>query len=71
MRGQYKRIKKSKYKYVNLVAMGKGVEKWEAQIPYLCWTKFCDTEKDAGLAVDKKLIEIKKEPVNVLVRRQI
>lgn len=56
---------------MNLVAMGKGVEKWEAQIPYLCWTKFCDTEKDAGLAVDKKLIEIKKEPVNVLVRRQI
>lgn len=71
MAGNCKHILKSKYKYVNLIEWHKGVQKWQAQIPNLKWTKFCDTEIEATKAVDIKLIMSKKEPVNILVRRQI
>jgi len=37
-------------------------------LPQYRYIKVCDTERAAALAVDKKLIELKKEPINILKR---
>lgn len=60
---------KSEYKYVNKWIVG-GVLKYRAHInKFGGWVKFCDTERGAAKAVDLKLIEKGKEPVNILVRK--
>ena len=75
---QYKVVKKSdKYKYIYLVKSPKThKELWVAKLgpKYnptvgLSWIAYFDNEKDAALAVDKKLIAAKKEPVNILKRK--
>lgn len=47
--------------------------KYRAQIirlePSINWRAYFDTEREAAIAVDKKLIEIGEEPVNILVRK--
>ena len=70
-----KRIRKSdKYKYVYLYELRdkrKPVEKWYAMTDKLHFdfkSSFHDTEREAALAVDRKLIELNKEPVNILKR---
>ena len=64
----FKRIGKSKlYKYVQEVQFGKN-KLWRAELPKYNYVKVCDTERAAALAVDKKLIELKKEPINILKR---
>lgn len=70
-----KRIRKSdKYKYVylyELIDKKKPVEKWFAMTGNLHFdfkSSFHDTEREAALAVDRKLIELNKEPVNILKR---
>lgn len=64
----FKRIGKSKlYKYVQEVQFGTN-KLWRAELPQYNFVKVCDTERAAALAVDKKLIELKKEPINILRR---
>lgn len=66
-----KRKGSKKYKYVQYQDGKDGVRHW-----YAClrgsgygnsWA--AKSERDAALKIDKKLIEMGKEPVNILVRR--
>jgi len=63
--------KTSNYKYVRFVAKkhGKPFNKWEAQV-YINQgnqsKSYHDEERDAALAVDKKLISLGRDPVNIL-----
>lgn len=61
----------SKYKLVYLF-LNKGKEVWTASIgtKYGRNMKYFKTEREAALAVDKYLIEMGKNPVNILVRRK-
>jgi hypothetical protein len=72
LKGTLKRKGKSDlYKYVYLVEycnQGKCQEKWRAEIPKYKWQKVFDVEKEAGKAVDLKLIEMNQKPINVLKR---
>jgi hypothetical protein len=64
----FKRLGKSKiYKYVQHVQFGTNML-WRAELPQYKYVKVFDTERAAALAVDKKLIELKKEPINILKR---
>ena len=51
---------------------GRKENKFRAQIPangiHRSYSKICDNVKSAAKAVDLKLIERGKEPVNILVR---
>jgi len=67
MATKYKTGGKSKYKYVSLEWDSNGKERWIMSI-YGNRKPF-DTERQAAIAVDKKLIEKGKEPVNILVRK--
>lgn len=71
-RGAFKEyVGKSKYKYVNTWLVG-GILKYRAHInKFGGWVKFCDSEIEAAKAVDLKLIEQGKEPVNILVRKSV
>jgi hypothetical protein len=69
----HKRIRKSdKYKYVALYKMDSGDEIWAADLRNASnknnTVSYHKTEKAAAKAVDLKLIEYNKEPINVLVR---
>ena len=69
MATRLKRIRKSsKYKYVALFKTKEGVDRWVATI--MGNTKSYDTEKEAALSVDKKLINKGKDPVNILIRKK-
>jgi hypothetical protein len=66
-----KRKTSNKYKYVKYKDCKDGVRRW-----YAClrgkgrgnsWA--AKSERDAALKIDKKLIEMGKEPVNILVRK--
>lgn len=63
-----RKIQDSKYKGVSKVTNGRK-EYWMTQ--YRTgnhrWEKHCDTERQAAIAFDKKMLEIGKEPVNILV----
>ncbi len=61
--------KSSKYKYVSQWISGKGEIIWVAMICKT--TKPFDTEREAAIYVDKALIGMGKEPVNIMVRRQV
>lgn len=67
MATKYKTGGKSKYKYVVLEWDSTEKERWIMSI-YGNRKPF-DTERQAAIAVDKKLIERGKEPVNILVRK--
>lgn len=72
--------KKSKYKYVSKVGLKdhKRIKiKWRAQIsdynrlskgksPYSSYCGFFDTEREAAIAVDKAMLRIGRNPVNIL-----
>lgn len=66
--------KTSNYKGVSFIAKkgGKTYSKWQAQV-YVSQgvqsKSYHDEERDAALAVDKKLISIGKDPVNILKRK--
>jgi len=69
--------KGSKYKYVNLyIDRTTKKETWEAALNRdtnkkegASWSKSFDNERDAALAVDKKLISLGKNPVNILKKK--
>jgi hypothetical protein len=56
----------SKYKYVNKLICEKGVIRWGSNLPGFQCT--FNTERECALAVDKKLIERGKCPINILIR---
>lgn len=60
--------KTSKYKGVGLYTID-GVLKWKAF--YMVsktsmWQKICSSEREAAIAYDKKMLELGKQPVNIL-----
>ena len=57
---------KSKYKYVTICETDQKI-KYRAQIKN--WCKMCLDEREAAKAVDLKMIEQGKHPVNILVRK--
>lgn len=62
----------SKYKYVYYRGDYPSRSKpWQGclKVHGRSWTKMCKTEKQAAIAVDKQLIEMGKEPVNVLKKK--
>ena len=64
-----KKIRKSdKYKYVHLILYN-GVEKWQSALGAFGGSKVFDTEREAALNADKRLLEKGKEPVNILIRK--
>ena len=67
MASHFTRIKKSdRYKYVTLYLTSKGEERWAAKI--YGNGKYFDTEKEAAICIDKKLLEKGKDAVNILVK---
>lgn len=63
----HKRIKKSEsYKYVSMVEGERGRILWRCE--YKCTITY-DTEREAAIAVDKKLISEGKDPINILKRK--
>lgn len=65
---RHSKVAHSKYKYVKYYKGYYG-EGWAAQIPLFRWGELFDDEKKAAIAVDIKMIEKGKEPVNVLVHK--
>jgi hypothetical protein len=65
--GWRKFIKSDTYKYVTKAIDMNGKIYWRFRFGNT--SKFYDTEKEAGIAADKFLISMGKEPVNILVRR--
>jgi hypothetical protein len=63
-----KRICKTEYKYVYVVAFD-GLPTYRAELAKYRWSKCFPRLRDAALAVDKKLIEMMLPPVNILVKR--
>lgn len=66
----------SKYKFVHLrtkvhLNFGRWKGKWVASLEHDHgkWRAYFETEREAALAVDKKLIELGEEPVNILKRK--
>ena len=59
----------SKYKHVSRIPTARKNQKsWKAHIRSgnKLWQKTCDTEREAALEADKKLISMGEEPVNIL-----
>lgn len=66
-------IKKSDYKGVALIRKARSKEEsWVAQYKYrkTNWSAHFDTERQAAVAYDKKMLELGREPVNVLVKKK-
>ena len=61
-------IGRTEYKYVRKFLYD-GEPMFCANIPKLRWTKVCKNIRDAAKAVDLKMIEQGKEPINILVRK--
>lgn len=59
----------SKYKYVRLWVSPKGEKIWVAMICGV--TRQFNTEREAAIYIDKALIRMGKEPINIMVRKQI
>ena len=66
--GKMKRICKTEFKYVSVVNYD-GVATFRAELCKYKWMKCFSSCREAALAVDKKLIEKGKQPVNILVKR--
>ena len=58
--------KASKYKYVAKYEGERGLILWQCN--YKCSLRY-KTEREAAIAVDKRLIAEGKEPINILVRK--
>jgi len=58
--------KASKYKYVSKYQGERGMIRWQCN--YKCGIRY-DTEREAAIAVDKRLIAEGKDPINILVRK--
>lgn len=65
---KFKRLGKTKYKYVYIVSFD-NVETYRAELSKYKFCKCFDNMRDAAIAVDKKLLENNKEPVNILKRK--
>lgn len=66
---QLKYVRKSeKYKYVTLYEAKDKSPRWRAQI--FGSGKIFDTEREAAICIDKKLIDKGKEPVNILIKKE-
>lgn len=71
-------VKYSKYKGVTFLdynpSKGKTAKMvWQAQYVMpngKLWSSRHETEREAALAYDKKMLELGKEPVNILKRKQ-
>ena len=63
-----KRIGSTKYKYVSEMEVEEK-RCYHARISNFLWKKYFDDLRDAAKAVDLKMIEKGKEPVNILVRK--
>jgi len=63
--------KYSNYKGVSKILLSGKYIYWKAE--YRTnehnWRKLCHTEREAAIAYDIKMIEIGKEPVNILIRK--
>ena len=63
----------SKYKGVSLFKKkgGKDIENWAAQGSHkgVRWMKTFRTEREAAIGYDMKMIQLGKEPVNILKRK--
>ncbi len=67
-----KRIRSSeKYKYVALYMTAAGKERWKANFERGAGrtSKVYDTEREAAMAIDMRLIEDGMEPINILKRK--
>jgi hypothetical protein len=64
---------KSAFKYVHKNTYKNGQIRYESRFKIIStgrhWGAIFNTEKEAAIAVDIKLIEIGKNPVNVLIRK--
>lgn len=68
--------KYSNYKHVCYAALNRSghYEYWQGYLTMpngKQWNKLCKTEREAAIAVDIKLIELGREPVNILKRKQL
>jgi hypothetical protein len=76
-RNAFKSVKSDKYKHVSLRKdSGTGKEIWVATLTKQYnpkegtgWVASFDNERDAAIAVDKKLLAWGKEPVNILKKK--
>lgn len=59
--------KSSKYKCVYISEVN-GERVYQAALTKYRWSKYCETEREAALAVDLKRIENGEEPINILKR---
>ncbi len=62
-----KRISGSKYQFVALYITSKGKKRWRACV--FGNGRYFDTEREAAIAIDLKLISKGKKPVNILVSK--
>ena len=60
-----KRLGKTMYKYVYLISYN-GVETYSVEMPMYKYYKPFENLREAAIAVDKKLIENEREPINIL-----
>lgn len=68
MATQLKYISKSeKYKYVSLYEDKYKKERWQANL--YGNSRYFDTEREAAICIDKKLIDKGKQPINILVKK--
>lgn len=65
-----RKSKSSNYKGVSKSNV-RGKVKWIAQYNANGhnWAKWCGTEREAAIAYDVKMVQIGKEPINVLIRK--
>ena len=63
-----KRLGKTDYKYVYIVSYD-GVKTYSAEIPAFRFCKCFPDIRDAAVAVDKKLMENGKDPVNIFKKK--
>ena len=56
------------YKYVSCFETEWGLVA-RVNMPRYNWQKYFQTEREAAIAVDKKLIENGREPVNILIKK--
>jgi len=66
--------RKSKYKHIYYDHKTPGrTNRWQVQMTVhgRSFTKFCITERDAAIAADIQLIEMGKDPVNILKKKKL
>jgi len=58
-------------KYIGVYKNPNG--QWLAQktLRGTCWKKYCQTEREAAIAYDTRLLELGLEPVNILTKKAL